>query len=152
MVDLGRCAALAWALFAAVYARSWRDAGLLVLAAYVFALEIASGFAIRSEGPQMPMVALLLVFVGPTGMPRGHLPTLPLAGLVVHWPSIVHTSTAVVFALGSRHATVRASRLPEYSTDLLRMTRVALAFTLCLTFESALAVIRVLAWSLGAEF
>ncbi len=80
MLDIGRAVALGWALLVAVRARAGL-AGLAVLAVtYLYALEVASGITVRDHGPFAPMVVMLLIFIGPSGMPRGPLPALPLAG------------------------------------------------------------------------
>ena len=78
MFDAARALALVWALVRAAHARSWLSMALLVTVAYAFALSIASGITIREDGPMSPIMAILLAIIGPSALPRGRLPPLPL--------------------------------------------------------------------------
>jgi hypothetical protein len=142
--DLGRALALLWALSAAWRARGWREAILLAACSYVFALEVASGIAVRDEGPLMPVLSLVLVFLGPSGMPRGHLPAWPLGDVVRHWPATVNAAVGAVvgYVCWRRHARSRASN--EYAADYRSSTRLELALLLIAVFEGVYAVARAL--------
>ena len=86
MFDILRILGMVWTGYASIKARSGLSFIVLGLAAYVLGLEVASGITVRNEGPMVPVFALLLVFLGPSGMPRGHLPALPLASAIIRLP------------------------------------------------------------------
>jgi hypothetical protein len=135
MFDLARVAAVLWALAAIGRARAWSYVPILAALAYLLALEIASGVTVRDQGPLNPLISLVLVFVGPSGMPRGPLPPLPLAAAVVDSPLLVSIATALVLALFSWRAHRAASPLPEFSETVARADRVELAFVLLAVLE-----------------
>jgi hypothetical protein len=143
LFDVARLLALAWALTVAVRARTWLAVGALLVVAYAFALEVASGFTIRDEGPQEPIVAMLLALIGPSAMPRGHLPAwLPLAAPVVRWPALVNAFAAVMLLVPARRLAAQIARLPQFSPDTKRADRVAVALYLVAVFEGISAATR----------
>jgi hypothetical protein len=149
--DVVRAAALVWAIVAATRVRARWEWPLLALVGYVFALELVSGFTIRAEGPLVPMLALLLIFLGPSSMPRGALPAVPLAAAVVHWPVVVGAASAGALALASRLVTARARAQPEHSDLYPRTHALALALTLLAALDGILVVARVLPWIVGGD-
>jgi hypothetical protein len=149
--DVVRAAALVWAIVAATRVRARWEWALLALVGYVFALELVSGFTIRGQGPLVPMLALLLAFLGPSSMPRGALPAIPLAGAVVHWPALVGAASASALALASSIVTRRARACPEHSDLHPRTHALALALTLLAALDAILVVARLLPWMVGAD-
>jgi hypothetical protein len=141
VLDVARAVGLVWAVAAAWRARGWREGLVLAAFAYVFALEVASGFTVRDEGPLMPLMAVILVFLGPSAMPRGHLPALPLAWAVVGWPTVLSAARAGLLALASSRTTARARALPEHAdaTPRVHGLAVALFFLAVLDVMSAVA-------------
>jgi hypothetical protein len=136
MFDLARVLAVGWALYASYRARASLQLGALLLVTYVFGLELASGFTIRSEGPQEPIVAMLPALIGPTAMPRGHLPAWPLASLVVHWPTLVDLAAVPTLLYPVRSLRLRIDELPQFSLETQRLARVILALTLVAVFQA----------------
>ena len=128
---------------------------ILGIVAYLFALEVASGITIRAEGPQEPIVIMLLAIIGPTAMPRGHLPPLPLASFVVRWPALVNGAAAAALILPARRLISRIDDLPQFSPETRRLGQVALALFLVAVFEGLGAGTRVipvmLDWGSGGE-
>jgi hypothetical protein len=155
MFDVGRVLAIGWALLVACRARAWLEAVILGVVAYLFALEVVSGITIRAEGPQEPIVVMLLAIIGPTAMPRGHLPPLPLASFVVHWPALVNVVAAAALILPARRLISRIDDLPHFSPETGRLGRVALALFLVAVFEALSAGTRaipvMLDWGSGGE-
>jgi hypothetical protein len=145
MFDVARLLALGWALLVASRSRAWLELTVLAFASYLFALEVASGLTIRSEGPQEPLVAMLLALIGPTAMPRGHLPAaLPLALPVVRWPAVVNLAVATLLVVPARKLLARIDELPQFSPATRHLGRVALALILVAVFEGVSAGTRVL--------
>ena len=118
---------------------------VLVVAAYVFALTIASGFAIRANGPMAPMMGLLLIFMGPSTLPRGALPPLlPLGTLVVRWPALADAASCVALLFLARRIVARVEHLPQFAESSHRISRAALAIVLVAVFAGLAASIRLL--------
>lgn len=149
MLDVARILALAWALVVVVRARAWVEAALIVAVAYFFALAVVSGFTIRSEGAEEPMVALLLVFIGPTAMPRGPLAPLPGASLVVAWPAAIEIGALVALLARERSVAARVLALPESSAETARLDRLGRALVLVAVLEAISAWTRVMPYVLG---
>ena len=126
MFDLGRAVALAWALVAAFRARAWAEAALLGATTYAIVLEIFSGMTVQSLGPIHPMYAMLLVFMGPSAMPRGPLPPLPFASAVIHSPALVDGAMTLALAAASVRVVIRMYKLPDFSVEAARWRRLAL--------------------------
>jgi hypothetical protein len=147
MLDLGRVAALVWTLFAIGRTRRWPEAGVLAFAAYLLGLEITAGITIRSQGAQEPILAILLVLLGPSGMPPGPIPELPLAWLV-RLPATAHALASAALAVPFVTLARRAARLMPESSEAAALDRAALAFLLAATLEGleagALSVPRLL--------
>jgi hypothetical protein len=144
MFDAGHVLVFAWAFVRVVRARLWGEAAVLAVAAYVFALTIASGFAIRANGPMAPMMGLLLIFMGPSTLPRGALPPLPFAALVVRWPAMLDAAICVALLFVARRVVARVERLPQFAESSHRISRAALAIVLVAVFAGLAASIRLL--------
>jgi len=155
MFDVARALALLWALLLMARTRAWLELAVLFVVVYLFGLEIASGFTIRSEGPQEPTVALLLALIGPSAMPRGHLPSFPLAGLVVHWPALTNVLAGAALFVTARRAAPLIDALPQFSEETRRLQRIMLSVYLLAVFEGVSAGTRVLPvmldWGAGGQ-
>jgi hypothetical protein len=144
MFDVARLIALTWALVVVLRARARLEAISLAVVGYFFALALVSGFTIRREGPLDPMFGLLLALIGPTSIPRGALPSLPGARLVVAHPAVVNVlACAALVALAWRLAS-RAYRLPAASLETSRLDRLGRALVLVAAFEGISAATRIL--------
>jgi hypothetical protein len=135
MFDVGRAFAMLWGGLVVVRTRTWVAALPLGLTAYLFALGVASGITVRTEGAQEPMMAMLLVIVGPTSMPRGRLPRLPLASLATNWPLLANFVGVAVLVLAARRLAAREAALPAFSSQNARLGRVVLALWMVAGFE-----------------
>jgi hypothetical protein len=144
MFDAARILALVWALAVVVRARAWIEAAVLLVLAYFFTLAVASGFTVRSEGPLEPMIALILALIGPTAMPRGALPPLPGAWLVVTWPAAVDVALCVALVARERSLAARVDTLPESSLETARLDRLGRALVLVAALEGMSAGLHVL--------
>jgi hypothetical protein len=144
MFDAGRTLAFAWALFCVLRVRAWLAVAALALAAYVFALAIASGFTVRADGPMSPVMAPLLAILGPTSLPRGALPPWPLAAVVVHAPVAGDLAMGVALLAVARRMIARAYHLPQFSERTHQISRAALAIVLVAVFEGLSAATRAL--------
>jgi hypothetical protein len=143
--DVARLLALAYALALAGRRRAWLELGVLGFAAYVLGLEIASGFTVRNEGPQEPMMALVLALIGPSAIPRGRLPAVPLALAVVARPALVDAVVAGALAVSAKRLGDRARRIPAaFSDEVMRLDRLATAMVLVAVFEGIAVGVRVL--------
>jgi hypothetical protein len=151
MFDVGRIVALAWALRTALRSRAWLPVAVLALAGYVFALELWSGFTVREQGPLVPMLALLLVFLGPSAMPRGPLPAVPLAGLVVAWPGVARLLACAAFAAVAARVLAGARSMPAHSEQLARAHAVFRSLLLCAVIDAMSLVEHVLPVLLGGD-
>ncbi len=148
MFDVARLLALAWALVAVIRGRAQLEAFSIVLVGYFFALAVVSGFTIRSEGPLDPMFALLLALIGPTSIPRGALPALPGARLVVAYPAFVNILACAALVALAWRLSARAYRLPAASLETNRLDRLARVLVLVAAFEGISAATRVLPYML----
>jgi hypothetical protein len=140
--DVARALSLAWALYACLRGRAWVEAGAVVFCAYFLGLEVASGFTVRGAGPMEPMVAMILVFLGPAAMPRGPLPALPLAGAALHAPAAVDATLGALLGALSWRLTRHAAALPMRDEHLfVHARRASLSLSLAavaLGFATAL--------------
>ena len=151
MFDLGRAAALLWALYVVLRTRRPIETTIVLLACYVFALEIASGFAIRHQGAMEPIQGALLVLMGPSSLPRGRLPALPLADIVVRWPALAHAATAALLALPFATIFHRTGRLRPESDESRRLSRAAVALMLVATLECLAMASRILPYVMSRD-
>jgi hypothetical protein len=152
VLDVGRAAVFAWAFLVAYRARAWREAAWLALLAYVFLLELASGFTFQRQGTVVPAAVNLVVLLGPSGMPRGDLPPLPLASLVVQWPALTNGLAAIALAIRRRRLAARISGMqtsPSENENAYRLGRVASALAILALFEGLCALTRQLPQMLG---
>jgi hypothetical protein len=144
MLDVGLAVALVWAFAAALRVRAWREGGLVALLAYVLALEVCSGITVRGQGPLLLHYAMLLVFLGPSAMPRGPLPAVPLAATVIAWPLLVRVASCLAAAASARLVLGRANVLPGHSEALVRTQRLFRALLLLAVLHGMVVV--ELAW------
>lgn len=138
-----------WALGSTLRGRAWVETAVLLLVAYVIGLEVASGITIRGGEPMNLMLALVLVFIGPSLMPRGPLAAFPLARVVVDWPIWTDVALAVIVGILSRRAHARAAALPESSDAVVREDRIELALVFVSVAQGLGACARLLPWLLG---
>lgn len=151
MFDIVRIIAMVWAGYASIKARSGLALMALGLAAYVLGLEVASGITVRNEGPMVPVFALLLVFLGPSGMPRGHLPALPLASAIVRLPTLVHGAAALGWFGLAGVILRRRATVAEHSSQYDETGRLLGATILLAVFETFYVFARVLPALAGGE-
>ena len=151
MFDVARIIAIAWALVVVVRARAWVEAALILAVAYLFTLAVVSGFTIRNEGAEEPMMALLLVFIGPTAMPRGALPPLPGASLVRVWPAAIDVAALAALLARERSVAARVLALPESTAETARLDRLGRALVLVAVLEAISAWTRVMPHVLGGD-
>jgi hypothetical protein len=129
VLDVVRAAVLAWALLVACRARAWQQAWLLGLVFYVFALEVAGAFTFERQAALTPSTVNLVILLGPSGMPRGDLPPLPFAGLVVQWPAFTNAIVALLVTSHRRRLVARIGQLgqPAEGARALALRRVSSA-------------------------
>jgi hypothetical protein len=153
LFDVARAIAIVWALVVVFRARARVDAIVILAVAYLFALEVASGFTVRREGVQEPMMALVLALVGPSAIPRGALPGLLGASLVVRWPATVNVAACAVLIARDRILSARIDTLPAFSNETRNLDRVGRVLVLIAAFEGIGAGTRALPFVLdwGAE-
>ena len=135
MVDLARLLALAIATWRCLRERGPlpRAAALVLLVAlYIFALEVTAGITVREAGPMSPAGAMILLFVGPSGMPRGALPAwLPLGQLYLHHPFAPELLVLALLWSLARRFERRAVDLPiSRQSEALSLDRVHLSLVL----------------------
>jgi hypothetical protein len=147
--DLGRLIALAWALFVTARARAVGPALAVVAVGYVVGLELWSGFTIRSQGPLEPAMSMLLVFLGPSALPRGPLPAWPLAHAAVAWPIATDAVVAALLVVPHRALARRSAPLRPESEEARRIDRAALAVVLLVVTQGLYAAARGLPMALG---
>jgi hypothetical protein len=141
---VGRALSIVWSAWLVWRARAWLATVPLCLTAYLFALAVVSGFTIRSEGPQEPLMALVLALLGPSAIPRGRLPSVPLAFIVVNWPLAANALAAAALLLPIRRLITRIDGLPQFSPETHRLGRVVVSLSLLATFEGISAGTRAL--------
>jgi hypothetical protein len=134
--DAGRAVAIAWALFVACRARTPLAATMVAVTAYLYGLEIAAGFTIRDQGPMDPILACLLVAIGPSGMPPGPLGSLPLAAVAVRWPALLHLLAALLLVIPFALLHRRCARLWPESKEARRLGSAALALLIAAVLEA----------------
>jgi hypothetical protein len=118
---------------------------MLAIVVYVLGLEIASGFTVRREGPQQPMMALVLALVGPSAIPRGRLPGVPLAQAVVTRPGLVDMAAGAALVVAAKRLGDRARQIPAaFSDEVMRLDRLATAMVLLAVFEGIAVGVRLL--------
>lgn len=144
MFDVGRAVILGWVLVRAWRARNAVSLMCVAVVAYLFALAVVSGITIRSEGPQEPFVALVLALVGPSAMPRGSLPDVPLAAFLVKHPAVVNVLAATGTGAVVQRLTGRLDSLPATSESAARLDRLRLSLVLLMTSEGICAATRLL--------
>jgi hypothetical protein len=150
--DIARFVALGWSLVLAARARGLGRIACLVALIYVVALEWASGIAVRDEGPLEPAVSMLLIFLGPSALPRGHLAGWPLAPLVIRWPAVVDVVACGLLFGMSHLLSRRASRLPARDEAVIvQVGREATALTWCAVLQLLSVFLRELPAVLGGD-
>ncbi len=152
MFDAGRILVFGWAFYRVARAREWGAAAVVTLAAYLFALSVASGLRVRADGPMSPLLAVVLGLVGPTAMPRG-APAAPSrrVGRSVLRSRGVAPSAALLLVV--RRMLARVRELPQFSPQTHRIARASLALVLLAVFEGLAAAVRALPtfldWTVG---
>lgn len=68
-------------------------------------------------------------------MPRGPLPSLPFAGVVLSWPTWLDFGLAVAVGALSRRAHARGAALSEFSEEIVFEDRIELALVLFAVFQ-----------------
>ncbi|HEY2513736.1 MAG TPA: hypothetical protein VGI39_22870 [Polyangiaceae bacterium] len=144
MFDAGRLLALLWAIFRVARARAPLDGAVLAFAAYTFALEVWSGFTIRGQGAMDPILAVALALLGPTALPRGPLPALPLANLVLRLPAVVNVGEIAALFLVARRRRAHVETLSPFDPATQLQGRAALAVMLVAVFDGLSAVLRLI--------
>jgi hypothetical protein len=84
-------------------------------------------------------------------MPRGPLPALPIAAIVVSWPAVVTAVSAATFALASNRATARARAMPEHADATARLHRFAMSLAFLAVLEATSTVARILPVLVGGD-
>jgi hypothetical protein len=130
MFDLLRALALLWSTVTVVRARAWVATVPLAFAAWLYALAVASGITIRREGPQEAMTAIMLAIIGPTTMPRGRLPPLPLASFVTGWPLLASLAGTTGLVVAARWFGGRLEATPAASDCGPQLERIVMALWL----------------------
>jgi hypothetical protein len=149
MFDLLRALAVLWGTFVVVRARAWVALLPLVAAGWLFALAVASGIALRHEGPQELMTAILLAIIGPTAVPRGRLlPSIPLASFVTSWPLLANVLAALALISVARWFGRRLDRAPQASEEATRLEHTVLALWLVAGSEGLSAGTRAVLYAL----
>src|SRR5439155_11523328 len=110
----------------------------VLVVAYVYALEMASGFGARGRGPMSLWYAFTLAFLGPSGLPRGLAAGWPLAGFVMRYPVGTRLVTAACVAVPWRMLSRRSASLRPESEEAYRIDRAALQLLLVLIFDLTL--------------
>jgi len=144
MLDCGRVVIFAWALFRVARAREWAGEAAVAIAAYLFALSVVSGFTIRATGSMNPLFGLSLVFLGPSSLPRGPLPPLPLADVVIAAPVATNAIVSLALLVLARRWNARIAGLPHFADATYCLARASLALVLVAVFEGFAAVLRVM--------
>lgn len=144
MFDAGRLLAFAWAFVHVLRARAWPGVAALALAAYAFGLGVTSGLTVRAEGPMPPILAVLLALIGPTSLPRGALPSVPLAALVLRAPAVADLALGGALLFVARRINARVDQLPQFSEATRQLSRAGLAIVLVAVLEGVAAAIRLL--------
>jgi hypothetical protein len=140
MLDVGHALAFVWALVLAVRARSTTAVFALVGVFYIFALEVGIGFGARDRGSLSAGYAFMLVFIGPSGMPRGGPSACPLASFVIAHPVLTQLATACVL-MGPRQLLSReASQLRPELEEARLLDRAILQLTLLIVIDLLVAV------------
>lgn len=140
MFDVGRVLALVVALVWCARARTRLGAAVVLLVAYVYALEVAGGIAARGSQPAHAGYAFVLVFLGPSSLPRALIDGLPLADVVMRHPIAVHLATAACLAGPWWALERRSAPLYPESDEAHRVDRAAVQLVLVIVFELLLAV------------
>ncbi len=116
MIDLARGFALLFAVWRTLRARAFVPMLLTLGFAYVAVLEVILGFGARDHGSVPPTFLIVLIFLGPSGLPRlphlGPLGGWPLASFVARHGEMVHLvvatcASACTYQLGRRSRDLR---------------------------------------------
>ena len=156
MLDLARLVVfffVAWRCLRCRTSVSGPGLAVLMLALYLFAVEVTSGITVREAGPMVPVAAMILVFIGPSGLPRGALPSwLPFGGMHVRHSVLPEVAVIAALAVVSLVAHRRAAALPvSKEAQALDLERLHLGFALCAVLASFQLSARVVPLALGID-
>ena len=70
------------------------------------------------------------------GMPRGALPSIPVAPLAVSWPGTTHVLAVGALSISVARVSARAARMPWRAEEAATLEKVALVLVLNAVFES----------------
>jgi hypothetical protein len=144
--DLARAVAVVWAVARTLRARAWGDAAVLAIAAYVFALAVWSGF-VGSPDPRLAFsLAIELGLVGPSALPRGPLPAVPLAAVVMGWPATLDLISAAAVLGVSQRRLALVQHLSPFSRESDQLRRAAVSAVLVGVLTTIAGLLRVLLW------
>jgi hypothetical protein len=148
VLDLGRTVALSFALLFSIRTRSAVAVLLVLVVGYLYYLEIVTGFTARDAGPMHEAYAFVLVFLGPSGLPRtGNF--LPLSHLVAAQPIVAQLCTAATLAIPRALLVRQSAPLRPESEDARRFDRASLQLTLVIVFDLFIAVCDGTVWLLS---
>ncbi len=159
MFDLARLVIWAVAFWWCARHGGWLGrVALLVLAAslYLFVLEVVSGITVRDDGPMSPVGSMILVFIGPSAMPRGALPHgVPFGTFYLAHTYAPGLLLVVALWLLARAFDRRAADLPMARQEAaMQLDRVHLSLTLyaivCVFQIGARALPRILGGDFGS--
>jgi hypothetical protein len=149
MFDLLRALAMLWGTVVLMRARAWVAVLPLALAAWLLGLAVASGITVRNEGPLDAMMAIMLAIIGPSAIPRGHLPAaIPLASLVTSWPLLASLLAAAALVIAARWLGGRLDAMPQASEKGAQLERAVLALWLVAGSEGLSAGTRAVLYAL----
>lgn len=123
---------------------------MVLVVGYVDYLEIVTGFVARDRGPLHVAYAFVLVFLGPSGLPRSGS-SLPLSNLVAAQPIAAQLSTAATLAIPRALLVRQSAPLRPESESARRFDRASLQLTLVIVFDLFIAVCDAMVWLLSRE-
>ncbi len=139
MVDVGRAIAILVGLVFCVRARGWFAVTVVLCVAYVCALEIAGGILSRGTTEAHAGFAFVLVFLGPSGLPRALVRGFPLAEAIARHPIAVNVGTAACVAVPWWGLERRSAPLYPESDEAHRVDRAAVQLVLLIVLDLILA-------------
>jgi hypothetical protein len=122
----------------------------VLVVGYVYYLEMVTGFGARDHGPMHEAYAFVLVFLGPSGLPRiGTF--LPLSHLVSAQPIVAQLGTAATLAIPRTLLIRQSAPLRPESESARRFDRASLQLTLVIVLDLFIAVCDGMVWLLSRE-
>jgi hypothetical protein len=139
VLDLGRTVALLFALLFSIRARSAIAVLSVLVVGYVYYLEISTGFMARDRGPMHEAYAFVLVFLGPSGLPRTGT-FLPLSHPVAAQPIVAQLGTAATLAIPRTLLMRQSAPLRPETESARRLDGASLQLTLVIVLDLFVAV------------